>query len=971
MTAATMPRTERPLPAIPGGMNKSDIWLDHNGVLQKHAVELPVDKATNRVNGRLFACVVAACSTAEWVIEPKTEPKTTYCPNDGQPLANVPLDDTDDDPIATGRQRQLAWLANLWAKKKQAAAARILNSLAMAAVRDTRANLPEKASQLAADSKGHLPNLAATAAIEIGIVYTVEMTSALETAALAVVITTAGIVAGYLLAVYVEKIRLRWRKEGFEGRAAKKARERGLWAGRAAISTGLFMTVTGLVEGLAGLDAGSAPQWAVLSLLGLGLAWWTNGAHWARLWAERRRVRELALEKARRAAEAEALRAQQEAAHKLQEAEMREQLAAVGAYDEDNPQHQGERMRIEWERISRLPTMRDNFPQIEKTRIDPGQTREITAPDLNTGKRVRIGWEYLGIAEPGALVARGGMGSPLQAAKSWLVAVLFDGQYDSSNIALVDNPAGRQNTFMVMVTDRARLGDAVPWRAETAVRVDADGTRYGYLGRALTGEDLEEVLYKRSQPFGGGVVGTTGGGKGGDATRYLCSLLLALIFPILVDPKRLVDYADFVGIFPIGFTRRHRRMILEFLHKERQRREKKLAGAPKVNRYGAKVAGESAWNTHDPDTGEIGVYGQPICHLWDEFHDQAKDQHFLADFVSLVRFQRAAALGVKLLSQGGGLADFGDNTLRDLINLTSLTTYRTGDMSSRLAGNRNQRYSSSDLPMLPGMCLRQAPGSPEVPLRAAYITRDLEAEDTVYTTLWGKGAEPVLQIDDPLNWISVETVEIMKETGVWDMWMQARDYNADGTFRPNVDRLLADDQEDEEDEEGTAIAVLQPKAVQPAAAPVAQSKMPARDVVLAILHEQPGVTRKEIDEHEAWTRAPGWGRPPAQATISRAAKELDPTVGGTEALPDGEVQKIDRGPNSSWWTLTATGAELGARAAARLIPRPAAAEQDPGVRPPAGEHTISATQLAEMQALRAAELARTLAWDAQMAAGRG
>jgi hypothetical protein len=972
MSTATMPHTERPLPAIPSNVNKSDIWRDKDGNLQKHAIELPVDKDTNKVNGKLYACIVATCNTADWVVAPKTEPKIKHCPNDGQPLGYVPLDDTEDDPIATGRQRQLAWVANLWAKKKLETAARIRASAAMTAVRETRTAAPGKLQELATDGKGHLPSLAGAAAVEIGVIYTVNLTDALETAALATAIPVAGIIAGYLLAVYIEKIRLRWRKEGFEGRAAKKARERGLWVGRGAISTGLFLGVTGALEALGGgLDPASGLQWGLLTLLGIGLAWWTNRAHWERLWAERRRIRQLALDNARRAAEAEARRAEAEAAARLEEARLREDLAKVGAYDENNPLHQGERMRIEWERIARLETCRENFHQIARTKIIPEQTREITAPDPHTGQRVRIGWEYLGVAEPGALVGRGGMVSPLQAAKDWLVAVLFDGRYEPAAISLVDNPGNRQNTFMIMITERARLGDAVPYRADRAVRVDADGTRYGFLGRSLTGEDLEEILYKPSQPFGGGVVGTTGGGKGGDATRYLCSLLLAEIFPILVDPKRLVDYADFAGIFPIGFTKRHRRMILEFLHAERQRRETKLAAAPKTNKYGAKVAGDSKWNTHDPETGEIGPYGQPICHLWDEFHDQSKDQVFLTDFVNMVRFQRAAGMGVKLLSQGGGLGDWGDNTLRDLVMQTSLTLYRTGDLSSRLAGGRNQNYSTADLPMLPGMCLRQAPGSPQIPLRAAYITRDPNADDTVYTLLWGKGAEPVLQIDDPLIWISDETIQIMKDTGVWDLWMLARDYNADGTFRPNVDRLLADDEEDEEDEEAaTAITVVRPKAMQRASTSTAQAKMAARDVVLAILHEHPGVSRKEIDESEVWGRAPGWGNPPAQATITRAAKELDPTVGGTEPLPAGDVQKIDRGPNSSRWTLTTAGVEPAARAAARLLPRVDMAATGNAAHPSASG-PASATQLAERAALQAAELAQQIAAEAAMATRRG
>ena len=97
MSTATMPRTERPLPPIPGNANKSDVWRDKSGNLEQHAVELPVDKQTYQVNGKLYACITAACTTAEWVIAPRTEPKAKHCPVDGQLLALVPLDDTDDD----------------------------------------------------------------------------------------------------------------------------------------------------------------------------------------------------------------------------------------------------------------------------------------------------------------------------------------------------------------------------------------------------------------------------------------------------------------------------------------------------------------------------------------------------------------------------------------------------------------------------------------------------------------------------------------------------------------------------------------------------------------------------------------------------------------------------------------------------------------------------------------------------------
>lgn len=962
MSTATMPATERPLPKLPSGAKSSDVWRDKDGVLQEHAIEMPVDPKTKKINGKLFACINPICTTAEWVIEPAEQPKMRFCPGDAAPLSFVPLDDTQQDPIATGRQRQLAWIAGMWSDKKAKAARKIRESAAVRSAMQTKAAAPEEIAKLGKEMRGHLPSLAAAVTVEIGVVYAVDLTGALEGVAIGAALGTWGAIVGYFVAVYVEKLRARLRKEGFEGRAAKKARERGLWTGRALVSTGTFMTVTGAVEGLAGLDPASWWQWSLLTLLGLGLAWWTNKAHWDRLWAERRRLRELADENMRRADEAEAARLEAEALRAAEEARLREQLAEVEAWDDDNPEHQGKRFAIEWSRIANLETANAGFPKIKKTQIIAEKTREITAPDPDTGKPVRIGWEYYGRCEPGALVVGSGMVPAIMAAKEWLVSVLFDGQYDAAAISLLDTPEGKQNTFLIMITERARLGDAVPWRGDRAVRVDHDGVRYGYLGRSLTGDELEEILYAPTKPFGGLVTGTTGGGKGGFAVRYLLNCLLAGILPILFDPKGLVDYGDFAGLFPIGFTKRHRRIILESLHLERDRREGRLATAPKKNRYGATVQGESRWNTHDETTGEVGVYGEPIVGVFDEFHDLAKDAAFVLDLTNHVRFQRAAAMGVLLLSQGGGLDDWGSSVLRDLGGLTSRTNFRGGDMQTRLSGGRS-KYSTADLPAMPGMCLREAPGSPDVPLRAAYISRDPDDEDTVFTTLWGKGAQPVMQIPDPMDWISDETKALWEETGLMDIWRLARGPGG-------LDRLRADTREDEEDMDDEA-AIAQAhgggKAVaRPTEKAVATGRMSAREVILAILHETPGIDREGIETSDVWLRAPGWVKLPDKATVTRAAKDLDPTAGGTEPLPEGRVKKIDRGPGSSSWTLMPEGAKAAAQAASQLA-SPVVTTHVPGH----STGRASAASVAEMAAQQAAEMAKLIAAETAMANRRG
>lgn len=959
MSTATIPPAARPLPSIPGGAHKSFIWRDTDGVLQKHEIEMPVDKSTDRINGTVWACPAATCSSAEWVIEPAHQPKNRYCPNDGQVLVEMPLDDREADPFPAARQKMLARIGRHVADYRDQAAGAIRHGL-QKQIDAARGGLSSLAGEMITPNprKGHLPSIAATAALEIGVIYTVDLTGALESVAIGVALATWGAIIGYWLAVQSQKLSRTLRhKQALQGRNLTKARQRGLYTAKAIVGAGALFGMLGAIDGLAGLNVISIWQAPLIAALTLGLAWLVNRDHWSRLWAERRRLRDLAEQAQRKAAEDEAERLAEEAERLRQEADLREELAEVGALDPDNPEHQGELMRLEWERIGRLSTADTNFPKIRMTKIIPNRTREVLAPDPDTGKKVRIGWEYLGTCEPGALVANGGV-PPIMMAREWIVSVLFNGQYDTNAISIIDKPGGQQNTFIIMITERARLGQAVPFRPETAVRTEYNGDiRYAYLGRSLTGEDIEEVLYAKSQPFGGGVTGQTGSGKGGHLTRYTLACLLAHIFPVLFDPKRLVDFADFVGLFPIGFTKRHRRMLLNFLVLERERREARVTASPKVNRYGAQVAGDSKWNTHDPATGEIGVYGQPMVNIWDEFHDLAKDNDFLLPFTNHVRFQRVAGMGSMLASQGGGLEDWGNSILRDMVMMTGRTNYRGGDMQSRMAGNKNQAYSTSDLPMLPGMCLRAAVGSPEVPLRAAYISREVDDEDTIFTTLWGKGATPVMQIDDPLNWISTETIEIMKDTGVWDLWMLARE--------GGLAALLADDAEDEEeDEEGNQqIAMPQPKSLRPAPA---TGPMQIRDILLAILHQNPtGMSRSEILASSDWVR--GGRNVPDTATLTRYANQLDPTKGGTLPLPDGMSQKMDRGAGGKSWRLIEAGEPFGAQAYAELAQRP----RVDGTRPLAGRVGIEQpapvqTAVIEMAAQRAAELATMIAQEQAM-----
>jgi hypothetical protein len=979
MSTATLPAATRPLPTLPGNAFKSHVWRSAPGEpLVEHDVEMPVDKATMMINGTAWVCPEATCTAGEWVIASAAEPKKRGCADHLLPFKKMVLDPSAEDPMAGGKQRLIARLNRQLADRRRATADRIRAEVDRQ-LAEARRGLNHLAAEMIvpkAPHKGHLPSIVGTIVVEVGAVYTVNLAGAVEAVAIGAAIGSWGAIVGYLLATWAQREwTVKVRKREWVGRKVQRAHDRGRYVGKAMAGAGGLLTALGLLDLIYGLDPRSVWQMGLLAVLGLGVAWVVNRDHWDRLWAARRRIREMNEQRARAAAEAEARRLEAEARRLEAEARLREQLAEVSAYDDNNPEHQGERLRIEWERIGGLATAAAGFPKIRQTRIVPARTKEVTAPDPDNPKKVvRIGWEYIGVCEPGALVANGGI-SPIVAAKEWIVSVLFDGRYSADNVAIVDKPENQQNTFMIMLTDGARLGAPVLWKAETAVEIsDGGNLRTGYLGRSLTGQELHEVLYQQGQPFGGMVTGSTGTGKGGFATRHLLNLLLARIFPIVFDPKEFADFGDFVGLIPMGFTKRHRRMILRFLHLERSRRQKVGAASPKVNRYGAKIDGESKWQ-HRHDDGSIdkmvvghdGVernvgLGEPLEAIFDEFHDLAKDQEFILDFTNHVRFQRGAGMGALVLSQGGGLTDWGDSNLRDNVQGPSLTNFRSGEMQARMAGNRNGSYSVADLPKAPGMCLREAAGTPPVPLRAAYIGRGAQDEDTIYTTLYGKGAEKVLQIEDPMTWLSVETIELMKETGVWDLWMLAK--------KGGINALLADTAEDEEEDAefaaynraassgygaSAALTMPQPKQIVP-------KRLDIADILLAILHESPGLDLDGILAHDGWARA---GRPaPTKSVLDRAARRLDPTEGGRNAMVGGLVKKIDRGPNSKSWTILPVAGKEAAQLAARLAPRPAASgPAHPGV--PAG---MTPAQIADMAAQRAAEMQELIAAEAARAA---
>ncbi|MET0416630.1 MAG: hypothetical protein ABW022_11485 [Actinoplanes sp.] len=739
-------------------------------------------------------------------------------------------------------------------RDQAAAAAQQRMAAAQRAVADaTRAS--------AADMRGHIPSLA-TSAVALGAGTGLVLADAPIAAAAGAGLCAFGAVAAYVVAWWVRRMRAASRND------AKQARKDRAFARH--VAAGVLSTGAWLICSAAAAVLPMFWQALFTLVLGLLLTFAVNNAHWQDLWATRHRLKDLA----RRRAEADARRAAEEAA-RLAERPSPSAPSPVEPESNEDPAVVGARMAAEWERLAHTQNAANAFPQMARTWINPAQTQPITAP-IN-GKVERIGWEFFGQSEPGSLVARQGAQPPVVAAKDWLAAVLFDGRHDPTTVSLVDRPGGQANRFTLMITDKVPLGEPVHWQGKAGVKRLPDGTVLVHRGRSIDGNDAYPPLYVPGQAFGGLVVGTRGGGKTAGTILYLLNCLAAGVFPILFDPKQLVDYADFIGVFPIGVTLAHRDVFTDWLIAERKRRERLMARRPVLDEFGRQVHGESMWNLLD---------GPPISHNWEEFHDLAQDEVWVKDrLTNHIRFERAVWMGGRFVTQGGGLADLANSVLRGLLNQTELTTYRMDDHQARLAGRKDGAYSASDLPPLAGMCLVTAPEMPPLPLRDAYVPRKVNHPDSVFNVLYGRSPEKILQL--PLPQIPEPMMATMRRTGLQELWERAQ---GDG----GLERLLAD----AEDEEYGG-----PSPVAPASVERVAGQMEVAEVLLAILWHKPGSSRVEIDAHPAWSKPAAGARVPNPSTVSKAVTKLEtltkllregPSAKRTyrlteSALPDGEA----------------------------------------------------------------------------------
>jgi hypothetical protein len=825
MTAPAPTQNRPPAPAarpnLPKGVRWSNAWKV-GGVLTENpdpASEMPVNSQWELV-GTLWVCPADGCPKTDWTFDAISAPEDIpACTRHLTRLVASRVDAADQNPIKGARARAAAHLHNVYERRKE----RVVQA-AQARYGEAQKAVGEAAKTTAADMKGHAPSIAVSAAV-LGAGLYGELTSAPLAAAVGAGLCTFGAIAAYLVAWWLRKLRKSARGDAKQARRNKQF-ARHIAAG--ILSSGIWLILS------AGTAALPTFWHALLTLLlGFLLMFAVNNAHWQELWDTRHRIKDMN----RLRAEAAARRAAEEAERLAQQPAVPGTPAAA-VVDETDPLVVGERMAAEWRRIIATPSVPTQFPQMPRTMIKPDETREISVPD-DDGNLVRIGWEYSGHAEPGALVARPGMVSPIVAARDWLSAVLFDGRYDASMISVVDRPGGNVNRFVITISERFQLGNAVAFNGRAGIRRGSDGSLYGHIGRTLLGDDAERVLWVPGQAGGGGRYGVTGSGKSVVTQISLLNDLYAAIFSMLWDGKNLMDFAEFIGVIPMGCTVEHRDVMYRSIRAEMERRQQMLTLMEGTDRYGRPAPVEALW---DPRRD-----GPPQRWTIEEFHMNARDEEFIDNVTELARLQRSSATMLEISTQGGGLADAGNSVLRDQLNQVAMQIMRMGDNQARLTGYSGD-YMPSRLPRLPGMMLMVEADAPAIPVRAAFVHRRDE-DGNIYDHLYDQDNNPILTA--PV--LPPETVEVYEREGLMDLWRL-------GQGPGGKQRLLSS-------------GPVSPSAVPvDGLGPFASRPMKTSEVLLAIAWKHPGLGPTAVLQHPLWLRPMAGGKAPAAlSTITRGA----------------------------------------------------------------------------------------------------
>lgn len=914
---ATLPRPPAPKGALPEGVVKSRYWREQpGGPILKHDHERPVDEATDMPVGMWWLCPDGGCKVGEWVF-PQPDgasgrPKRRFCPDHGSQILPGRADATAADPKAAAR----SWLTQRLAERTEAS--RKAAAVAVQARIDAiRAAGRAEAERIAHDARDHVPSAGVSAAALAGGFAAVANLDGLSTYMLGAGLAVGGTVLAYV-AVYAGEV-LYARRMGYTLRdlprhLRARARAHARWVASGVLATGVWLVIAETV----GAEFGNLPG-LVMALFGAVLTGVVNYRPWADMVARRQERARVLAEQAEAAARAEEerlaqarRRAEEEAARKAAEDAARLAAANKIVQEGDDRVTAGRKFAERWLKIAdaaRTVTGNGAGFEIWRTQVLPDATRKLTASDSDG--EVVVGWEFLVKAEPGVLTPRAGSEiSPFVAMKRWLADMLeidvamLDLQYQPARMEDGDTkPQPLINHGLVMLSEKFPLARPVSHPGAEGCFIDDSGGRWGYAGRDLRGRAVHRRLWTPGQAGGAGRYGVTGTGKSVVTQVTTYNDLLVGIFPIIHDAgKNAMDFVDFYGIIPVGHTTEHREVIRESLWAEMKRRQAWINMRTATGLGGMEVTADPTW---DPAAG-----GPPIRCTWEEFHMHMKNPKFVAWLGEMIRLQRATAIMADLATQGTGLADMGDNNLREQINEICMQLMRVTDHTARLAGYTAEP-KPSDLPSLPGMMVMQEMRGTPVGYRSAFIPRDPQnPESLIYRMRRPNGTPEGEQILFAPE-LPPETVEVFTEYGLMDLWEL-------GKTRSGRERLQSEADPVESTEFPPSLAGLLAAAGQQT--PAAKPHMRAEDVVLAMLkhdsdQSRPGLTQPEILGSDWWGFVNGeWtkngdGRP-SHTTVSRACNRLA-TVTEQQATAGAAPLIASDGGKPARWSMLAAGVERG------------------------------------------------------------
>ncbi|MFI5938117.1 hypothetical protein [Actinoplanes sp. NPDC051494] len=902
---AAPPKPPAPKGALPKGVVMARYWKETpTGPAVRHDHERPVLDETEMPVGVWWMCPAGECPAGEWVF-PRTDgelarPKKQYCADHGGQLLSGRSESTDGDPKVAARGRlQQAITAKKTAVRQAAADA------ANARIAALRAAGREEAAHLRSNLREHVPSAGVSLAALVTDWALIENLDGFETYALGTGLAIGGVFLAYW-AVYLGEIvyarRMGYTLKELPRAVRQRAMSHARWVAAGILASGVWLVMGEMIGARLNNWQGVLANLMAAVLIGV-----VNYNPWAEMVQRRKDAARTKLEAAEAAARAEEQRLADLEADRLarqEEAETARRAAEEAAsadakkivLAEDDRVVAGHKFAERWAKLAEDAKARSMGPGFEiwRTVVVADATRKLTAKV--DGEQVIIGHEFLVRAEPGVLAPRNGANvSPFLQMKTWLSSMLelTDGMLDLAyqpKRLTGDNKTEPQtliNHGLVTLFDSHPLGANINHPGTSGVHIDAKGSRWGFAGHDLRGRPVHRRQWTPGQAGGGNRVGVTGTGKSVVTQVVAYNDLLLGILPIIHDAgKNAMDFVDFYGIVPVGHTIEHREVIRESLWAEMKRRQAWINTRTATGLGGMEVTADPTWDT--------AAGGPPIRAIWEEFHMHMRDQKFVKMLGEMIRLQRATAIMAETATQGSGLADMGDQNLKEQLNEIMLQMMRVSDHTARLAGYSGGLLPSS-LPSLPGMMVMQELKGEPVGYRSAYIPRDpMNPDSLIYRMKQPNGTPEGQQILFAPE-LPAETIEVFTQYGLIDLWEL-------GKTKSGREQLQA--------EADPVESTVYPPDLMPAA--VAKPKMRADDVVIALLKHDvdqggSGLTQPEMLASGWWKQTDGeWQKNkdaiPAASTVHRACNRMSADDTGLIAADESSPAR---------WSLRPAGLERG------------------------------------------------------------